>query len=141
MKFNPENTIDNAYLVDFKFIIDPRGDLVEIQHTRDLPFIPKRTFLISQVPNKNTRGEHAHKECHQLLIAVSGIVHVKVDDGFSSKEYILTSPKQGIYIPPMIWGAQYNYSKEAVLLVFASENYDPDDYIRKYEDYLKLRNE
>jgi UDP-2-acetamido-3-amino-2,3-dideoxy-glucuronate N-acetyltransferase len=82
------------------------------------------------------RGEHAHLTCEQFLVCVHGSVMVAIDDGHSRQVVRLSSPARGIYIPPLVWAAQYEYSRDAVLLVFASLHYDPDDYIRDYGEFL-----
>ena len=89
-------------------------------------------------PSKEIRGAHAHKRCHQFLICAKGSCSVVADDGENRQEFILNRPNFGVYLPPMVWGTQYKYSPDATLLVFASEYYDPDDYIRDYEVFVKL---
>lgn len=116
--------------------VDLRGRLTVGEFERTVPFVPKRYFLVYDVPSKNTRGEHAHRECHQFLICVHGSVTCVVDDGSTRREFVLSEPYQGLHMPPMIWGTQYQYSPGAVLLVFASHHYDPDDYIRDYSQFL-----
>lgn len=117
---------------------DIRGSLSVGEFRKDLPFNPERYFLVYSVPGKDVRGEHAHKACGQFLICVSGSVHVVADDGENRQEFVLNSPAVGLYLPPMTWGIQYKYSEDAVLLVLASHAYDADDYIRYYDDFLKL---
>lgn len=117
---------------------DIRGDLSVGEFKDDLPFEPKRFFLIFNVPSKETRGEHAHHVCKQFLICVRGSCSVVVDNGFVRREIQLDRPDRGIYLPPLTWGIQYKYSDNAVLLVFASESYDADDYIRTYQEFLHL---
>ncbi len=117
---------------------DMRGDLSVGEFEKDLPFSPKRYFLVFNVPSREVRGEHAHKECHQFLICVRGSCGVLLDNGRERRELLLDSPTVGIYVPPMIWGTQYRYSEDAVLLVFASHIYDPADYIRSYDEYISL---
>lgn len=117
---------------------DLRGALSVGEFSRDLPFEPKRYFLVFDVPSQETRGEHAHRICHQFLICVKGSVRVLADDGTRRDEFILDSPSVGLHLPPMIWGTQYQYSPGAVLLVFASENYDGDEYIRQYDEFISL---
>lgn len=116
---------------------DMRGSLTAGEFERDIPFVPKRYFLVYDVPTAETRGEHAHIACHQFLIAVKGSVHVVADDGAVREEFVLSRKNEGIYLPPMVWGIQYRYSADAVLLVFASHHYDPDDYIRNYSEFRK----
>lgn len=119
-------------------IIDPRGNLTVGEFQKEIPFDVKRYFLIYQVPLVDVRGEHAHRECHQFLICVRGHVRVMGDDGVNRREYVLDSPDKGFYMPPMTWGAQFDYSPDAALLVFASHHYDPADYIRGYEEFCEL---
>ena len=113
-----------------------RGSLVAHEFSKDLPFSPQRHFLVFDVPSKEVRGEHAHRECAQLLTAVSGQVSVLCDDGKNRQEFVLDSPATSLLLPPMIWGTQFNYSPETVLSVYASHPYDPSDYIRDYETFL-----
>lgn len=115
---------------------DIRGALSVADFQSDLPFEPKRYFAVFDVPTQETRGEHAHRRCHQFLICVHGSVRVLADDGMRREEFTLDSPNLGIHLPPMIWGTQYRYSRDAVLLVFASEAYDGDEYIRSYDQFL-----
>ncbi len=117
-----------------------RGNLAIGEFEKDIPFIPRRFFLVYDVPasNVDTRGEHAHKCCKQFLIAVKGSLNIITDDGQHREEFTLNSPHVGLYIPPMIWAVQYRHSDDAVLLVFSSQYYDPDDYIRNYAEFLKL---
>jgi len=119
---------------------DLRGALTVGEFEKDLPFIPKRYFMVFDVPTQETRGEHAHRRCHQFLICAKGSVRVLADDGTSREEFVLESPDIGIHLPPMIWGTQYRYSPDAVLLVFASELYDSDEYIRDYAEFHALTN-
>ena len=113
-----------------KYVPDMRGSLSVGEFERDIPFVPRRYFLVFDVPSEKTRGEHAHRECHQFLICVKGSCAVVVDDGHSRAEVLLDSPALGIHLPPLTWGIQYKYSADAVLLVFASHYYDAPDYIR-----------
>ena len=115
---------------------DMRGDLCVAEVGQDLPFVVQRSFLIYNVPNAELRGEHAHLRCHQFLMAVRGSVRVMVDDGRQREEFVLDRPNLGLHLPPMVWGTQYRYSEGAVLLVLASEPYDPQDYIRDYQAFL-----
>ena len=115
---------------------DMRGHLSITQFADDLPFEPKRCFFVHKVPNYKVRGEHAHKFCEQFLIAVHGDLSVVVDDGRNRKEVKLDSPSAGLYIPAGIWAIQYKFSPDSVLAVFASHNYQSEEYIRQYADFL-----
>ena len=121
----------------FPWVHDARGDLTVGEFETEFPFRPKRYFVISGVPKGEIRGEHAHKQCHQFLICAYGQCSVTVDDGATRLEVQLDNPSVGIHLPPMIWGRQWQYSADAALLVFASEAYDPADYIREYDAFLK----
>jgi UDP-2-acetamido-3-amino-2,3-dideoxy-glucuronate N-acetyltransferase len=116
---------------------DIRGRLVAAEMAEALPFVPARFFLVHAVPSSEVRGEHAHRRCEQFLVCVKGSVHVLVDDGSTRQEIILDRPEIGIHIKPLVWGTQYKYSADAVLLVFASHPYDADDYIRDYGTWLE----
>ena len=132
-------SIDGVTLHTLRAVPDMRGSLSVGEFERDIPFKPLRYFLVYDVPTAETRGEHAHRTCHQFLIAVKGQVSVVADDGVRREEFKLDSPSAGIYLPPMTWGIQYRYSGDAVLLVFASDYYDGADYIRDHADFLRLK--
>lgn len=125
-------------LTSFPEVDDIRGRLTVGEFDREIPFAPLRYFLVYAVPNDKVRGEHAHRECHQFLICVAGSCSIVVDDGAIREEITLDRASLGIHIPPMIWGVQYKYSPDAVLLVFASHHYDAQDYIRDYEQFRNL---
>lgn len=117
---------------------DMRGDLSAGEFERSVPFRPRRYFMVFDVPSEKVRGEHAHRNCEQFLICARGSVSVIADDGKNRAEFLLDSPSLGLHLPSMTWGIQYKYSRDALLLVFASEHYDPADYIRDYDEFLSL---
>ena len=117
---------------------DLRGRVAVAEQGSLLPFIPRRIFMVYDVPSLEVRGEHAHRVCEQFLICVAGQVTVAVDDGHFRDEYLLDSPGLGLYVPSMVWAVQYRYTADAVLVVAASHAYDPDDYIRDYRQFLAL---
>jgi len=121
-----------------KFVSDLRGNLAVGEFEREIPFKPNRYFLVFDVPTAETRGEHAHRQCEQFLICVRGSCSVVVDNGYVREEFTLDESSLGLYLPPMVWGIQYKYTPDAVLLVFASHYYDSADYIRDYNDFLSL---
>lgn len=120
---------------------DLRGSLVAREVGRELPFVPQRCFVVFDVPTKEVRGEHAHRQCEQFLVVLRGSVNVLCDDGHARREFVLDSPGDGLYIPAMVWGTQYQYTGDAVLMVMASHHYEPADYIRDYEEFLALKRE
>jgi len=130
-------TVKGVTLHRLKRVEDIRGNLVVGEFTRELPFGPARFFTIFDVPGTHVRGEHAHRSCEQFLICLRGSCSIVVEDGTNREEIPLDSPEFGAYIRPMIWTTLYRFSRDAVLLVFASAHYDPEDYIRDYDVYLK----
>ncbi len=131
-----QTSVAGVTIHHFPLIPDLRGNLTVGEFDRQIPFTPLRYFMVFGVPNKEIRGEHAHKECHQFLICTSGSCSVVADDGVNRAEITLDRINSGIHLPPMTWGIQYKYSPGAVLLVFASHHYDPADYIRDYREFL-----
>jgi hypothetical protein len=125
-------------LHEVKIVTDLRGTLAVSELARDLPFKPKRFFCVFDVPSREVRGEHAHRRLQQFLICVKGECSLLVDDGDRRQEILLDTPQIGVYVPPMVWAVQYKFSSDAVLAVLASEPYRSDDYIRDYEEYLRL---
>lgn len=121
-------------------IKDLRGDLSVAEFNGDIPFAPLRYFLVFDVPSARTRGQHAHRQCHQFLVCTKGSVSILVDDGQRRCEVTLDRPNLGLHVPPMVWGVQYKYTADAVLMVFASHHYDPEDYIRDYDEFLDAVN-
>jgi acetyltransferase-like isoleucine patch superfamily enzyme/dTDP-4-dehydrorhamnose 3,5-epimerase-like enzyme len=130
--------IGEVTLHRLRLVPDMRGDLAAGEFLKEIPFIPKRYFVVFNVPSIKTRGQHAHRSCQQFLVCVKGSCAVVVDDGRKREEIVLDSPDKGIYVPPMVWGIQYKYSPDAVLLVLASDYYDPSDYIRDYDEFTAL---
>jgi len=130
--------VKGVHVQKFAEFEDLRGSLTAGElPSEGIPFTPQRWFLVYDVPSREVRGEHAHRVCHQFLICVSGKVNVAVDDGTTRGEVVLDGPSVGIYIPPLVWGTQYRYEDDAVLLVLASHPYDSDDYIRDYGVFLE----
>jgi UDP-2-acetamido-3-amino-2,3-dideoxy-glucuronate N-acetyltransferase len=115
---------------------DLRGSLVSGEVNAQIPFEPRRFFSVMQVPSKDVRGAHAHRRCKQFLVCQCGSVAVVVDDGRVREEVVLDDPRLGLYVPPMVWAVQYRYTQDAILLVLASDPYQPADYIRDYDEFL-----
>jgi UDP-2-acetamido-3-amino-2,3-dideoxy-glucuronate N-acetyltransferase len=122
-------------LVKLRKATDMRGSLVVAELGSDLPFVPQRFFIVYDVPSRDVRGEHAHRQCEQFLVCIKGAVRAIVDDGTTRDEFLLDSPDVGLHMPAMMWGTQYAYSPDAVLAVFASLPYDAEDYIRTYAEF------
>ncbi len=121
-------------LIDIPKITDPRGNLAVIEKGT-LPFEIKRIYYLYDVPSTSYRGGHAHKQCLELLIAVSGSFSVVLDNGVEQHEVVLNKPDKGLLIPTMIWRELTNFSSGAMCLVVASQEFYETDYIRDYEQF------
>ena len=133
--------IDDASIIQFKGDENSHRTLSFIQNSsNDLPFKVKRVFYLYDVPGGESRGAHAHHNCHQLLIAVSGSFEVEVNDGTNTITYFLNNPKEGLYIPNYLWAAEKKFSSGTICLVLASDLYEENDYIREYDEFLSLKN-
>ena len=134
-----QSAIAGVRFLSLKEVNDSRGTLTVCQWNQQLPFEPRRVFFCHTVPNEDVRGEHAHKECDQVLVCFNGTVNVLVDDGEQQEEHLLDSSTDALLIPAGIWASQYRYSTHAILTVFASHDYDAADYIRDYDEFLAYR--
>lgn len=136
---SPSNSqAHGARLIDLHSVADLRGRLAAGEIDAQLPFVPKRVFFVYDVPTAEVRGEHAHKTLAQLLICTHGSLSVVVDDGRARAEFHLDDPARGLYVPPHIWAIQYGYSRDAVLMVLASDVYDSTEYIRDYDEFRRI---
>ena len=131
------SVVDGVMEIDGRVVRDLRGNLSVRQVGDTLPFVPQRVFVIFDVPSEKIRGEHAHRECEQLLVCLKGTVSVVCDDGVNRQEFRLSDPRQGLYVSTMVWTTQYKYSPDAILQVYASHRYNADEYIRSYEQFTK----
>lgn len=116
---------------------DPRGSLTYIYENVQVPFPIRRVFYIYDVPAGKDRGAHAHKQCWQFIIAASGALEVFLSDGKEQKIVTLNRPYQGLLVPPGIWAHEQEFTTGALCLVLASHEYQADDYIRNYDEYLQ----
>jgi len=135
-----QTLVGGAMLYSLPIHEDMRGRLAVAELTDISGFpSPRRMFFVSGVPTADIRGEHAHRECHQLLFCVTGNVSVRVDDGVSGAEVVLDAPNKALYVPPSVWCEQSRFSSSSVLVVLASHEYDSRDYIRDYNQFLEYR--
>ena len=128
--------VGDSALYLMRRVTDTRGALTVGEVPTEVPFSPARYFAVFDVPTVELRGEHAHKQCQQFLICLHGSCRVLLDDGVQRCEVTLDRPDMGVFMPEMIWGTQYRYSPDAVLLVFASRTYEAEDYLRTYDEFL-----
>jgi hypothetical protein len=133
-------TVYDCSVVELGKIDNNQGNLSVVQSGMNVPFDIKRVFYLYDVPGGEARGAHAHKQCHQFLVAVSGSFEVVLDDGNNKRTVVLNRPFYGLHIPPGIWAAEQGFSSGSACLVIASEKVEEDDYIRKYEDFLLYKN-
>lgn len=117
------------------------GNITPIHNNIEIPFAVKRVFYLYDIPGGESRGAHAHKECHQFLIAASGSFEVLLDDSKTKRIVQLNRPYVGLHIPPGIWASEINFSSGSICLVFASHTYNENDYLRNYNNYLIYVNE
>ena len=135
-----KNSVYDCSIIELPKIQNIAGNITAIDNTQDiLPFDVKRVFYLYDIPGGESRGAHAHKECHQFLIAASGAFEVFVDDGKVKRQILLNRPYMGFHIPPGIWGSEENFSSGSICLVLSSHTYNEGDYIRLYEKFIEYR--
>ena len=132
-------TVNDVKLVELPKYLDQRGNLSFVQNNAQIPFEIKRTYWIYDVPGGEARGGHAYKETEEFVIAISGAFDVTVDDGKEKKTFSLNRSYYGLYIPKGLWREIENFSTNSFALEFASTPYNEDDYVRDYNDYIKLK--
>ena len=130
MKKNENN------LICLPRIFDPRGNLTVAEAERHIPFPIRRAYWVYDVPGGESRGGHAHKQCREFIVALSGSFHVTLDNGTEQQTFLLNHPYQGLLVETNIWRTLDDFSSGAVCLVLASEPFEEADYIRKYEEFL-----
>lgn len=113
-----------------------KGNISVIENGSTIPFHVKRVFYTYDIPGGEARGAHAHKKCHQFLVAASGSFEVVLDDGINKRTMLLNRPFFGLHIPPGIWAAEQGFSSGSICLALVSHEYDANDYIRVYDEFL-----
>ena len=130
--------MNTAKIIRLPKIEDVRGNLTFIESEHHIPFEIKRVYWIYDVPGGELRGSHAYKELHEFIVALSGSFDVVLDDGKEKKKFFLNRSYYGLYVPNLIWRSLENFSTNALCLILASRHYSKDDYIRNYDEFLKL---
>lgn len=128
-------TVFDCSLIHLPRIGDRNGSITAVHNMREIPFVVKRLFYLYDIPGGESRGAHAHKTCHQLLIAASGAFEILLDDGKVQRQVMVNRPYQGLHIPPGIWASEINFSSGSICLVLTSHTFDENDYIREYQTY------
>jgi hypothetical protein len=132
-------TVYDCSIIELPRIENRAGNITPVENHKNIPFEVKRIFYLYDIPGGENRGAHAHKECHQFLIAASGSFEIEMDDGINRRTVSLNRPYFGLHIPPGIWAAEKSFSSGAICLVLASNKYDEKDYIRDYEEFKKFK--
>jgi len=132
-------TVFDCAILELPRINNRSGNITAIQNKEEIPFDVKRIFYLYDIPGGESRGAHAHKKCHQFLVAASGSFEVQLDDGKVKKTVMLNQPFRGLHIPPGIWASEVNFSSGAICLVLASNKYDENDYLRDYQKFLDFK--
>ncbi len=134
-----KKTVFDCSIIELPRILNRSGNITAIENNIEIPFDTKRIFYLYDIPGGESRGSHAHKDCHQFLVAASGSFEVQLDDGRVKKTVMLNQPYRGLHIPPGIWASEVNFSSGAICLVLASHKYNESDYIRDYNEFLKFK--
>jgi dTDP-4-dehydrorhamnose 3,5-epimerase-like enzyme len=135
------SSINDCKLIHLPKTGDRRGNITPVTSLKEIPFQIKRIFYLYDIPGGESRGAHAHIECHQFLVSILGSFEVELDDGYNKRIIKLDRSYYGLYIPPMIWASEINFSSGSICLTIASHLYDPKDYVRdynKFKESLKL---
>lgn len=130
--------LNDCRLIELPKITDPRGNLTFVEGGNHIIFDIKRVYYLYDVPGGSDRGAHAHKNLHQFVIAMSGSFDIVLDDGERQRRYHLNRSYYGLYVCPMMWRTLDNFSSGGVCIALASERYDESDYIRDYDEFIKL---
>jgi len=138
-----KNTISvyDCSIIELPKLQNRAGNITPVNNQQEIPFDIKRIFYIYDIPGGEDRGAHAHKLCHQFLIAASGSFEIELNDGLIKRTVMLNRPYFGLHVPPGIWAAEKGFSSGAICLVLTSHLYDANDYIREYSNYLSYKNE
>lgn len=131
-----KNSVYDCSVIELPKIENRAGNITPVHNNVNIPFEVKRVFYSYDIPGGEARGAHAHKECHQFLIAASGSFEVVLDDGKNKRTVLLNRPYIGLHIPPGVWAAEQSFSSGSICFVLASEVYEEEDYIRDYEEFL-----
>lgn len=132
-------TVYDCNVIQLPKIHNPAGNITAVNNDQEVPFTVKRVYYLYDLPGGESRGGHAHKELHQLIVAASGSFDLIVDDGRVKRTVNLSRPYVGLYLPPGLWRELNNFSSGAICLVLASEIYSEEDYIRDYEEFINYK--
>lgn len=132
-------SVEDVKIIELPKFADPRGNLSFVEQLNHIPFEIKRTYWIYDVPGGENRGGHAFRENQEFIVALSGAFDVIVDDGVNKKTFTLNRSYYGLYVPAGLWREMENFSTNSLAMEFGSIHYTPEDYIRDYGEYLKMK--
>ena len=132
-------TVNDCKIIELPRFLDARGNLSFVEQNNHIPFEIKRTYWIYDVPRGEERGGHAFRQNEEFIVALSGAFDVVVDDGLHKKTFSLNHSYYGLYVPNGLWREMNNFSTNSFALEFGSTHYDKADYIRSYDEFLKLK--
>ncbi len=131
--------MDNPVIIELPKFLDSRGNLSFIEQETHIPFKIKRTYWLYDVPGGECRGGHAYRENQEFIVALSGSFDVVLDDGQNKRVYTLNRSYYGLYVPKGLWREMENFSTNSLALVLSSTEYDANDYIRDYDEFLSMK--
>ena len=134
-----DSTVFDISVIELPKNHSKKGNITAVNNLQEIPFEVKRVYYLYDIPGGESRGGHAHKKLHQLIIAVSGSFDITVDDGNIKRTYFLARPYMALYLPAGLWREINNFSSGSICLVLASQEYEPDDYIRDYQKFRKMK--
>lgn len=134
------NKISNCSIINLDKVHTESGNITVLENKSNIPFNIKRIYYLYDIPSEEARGGHAHYELEQYIIAASGSFDIILDDGFSTKKFSLNRPNMALHIVPGMWRELENFSSGSIAMVFASSEYDENDYLRDYQDFLNFKN-
>ena len=132
-------TLDSPQIINLPKYLDQRGNLSFIEEYKHIPFKIKRTYWIYDVPGGESRGGHAYRDTEEFIVALSGSFEVVLDDGEKKESFLLNRSYYGLYVPKGYWREMINFSTNSVGLILAPTLYEPEDYIRDYDEFLRLK--
>ena len=133
--------MDNPQIISLPKFLDARGNLSFVEQEKHIPFEIRRTYWLYDVPGGEARGGHAYKENQEFIMALSGSFDVVLDDGNEKKTFTLNRSYYGLYVPKGLWREMENFSTNSLAMVLSSTDYDANDYIRDYDEFLRKKND
>lgn len=131
--------MDKSQIIQLPKFLDARGNLSFVEQENHIPFVIKRTYWLYDVPGGECRGGHAYKENEEFIVALSGSFDIVLDDGKEKKSYTLNRSYYGLYVPKGLWREMENFSTNSLALILSSTDYDANDYVRDYDEFLKMK--